>query len=251
MTTDIAAPLAGKTALVTGGSRGIGAAIVRRLAAEGARVAFTYRSRADLAEKLVAEIAETGGSALAIAADSADPEAARTAVERTAAELGGLDIVVNNAGIANGGPVENLTVDDFDQIVAVNVRSVFVTVRAALAHLGAGGRIITIGSINADRVPVPGLSLYAMTKAAVAGLTRGLARELGGRGITVNNLQVGPTETDMNPGTGDFGAQARAQMALGEYAQPADIASAVAYLARPEAHYITGANWNVDGGYTV
>ncbi len=245
------AVLAGRRALVTGGSRGIGAEIVRRLAADGAAVAFTYGSSAAEADKLAGEIAADGGTSVAIQADSGDPEQVAKAIDETVAQLGGLDILVNNAGVAYIGDVESLTMEQFDRLVAINVKGVFAAIQRALPHLGNTGRIINIGSINADRVPGPGLSIYAMSKAAVAGLTRGLARELGPRGITVNNIQPGPVATDMNPEEGEFADAARQVMALGRYGQPRDIASVVSYLAGPEAAYVTGANWNVDGGFTV
>jgi 3-oxoacyl-[acyl-carrier protein] reductase len=245
------AVLAGRRALVTGGSRGIGAEIVRRLAADGAAVAFTYGSSAAEADKLAAEIAADGGTSVAIQADSGDPEQVARAIDETVAQLGGLDILVNNAGVAYIGDVESLTMEQFDRLVAINVKGVFAAIQRALPHLGNTGRIINIGSINADRVPGPGLSIYAMSKAAVAGLTRGLARELGPRGITVNNIQPGPVATDMNPEVGEFADSLREVMALGRYGQPRDIASVVSYLAGPEAAYVTGANWNVDGGFTV
>jgi 3-oxoacyl-[acyl-carrier protein] reductase len=245
------APLDGRRALVTGASRGIGAAIVRRLAADGAAVAFTYGASAAEAEKLVAEVAETGGTAVAIQADSGDPDQVARSIDDTVAQLGGLDILVNNAGVLYVGDVESLTMEQFDRLVAVNVRSVFAAIQRAVPHLGTTGRIVNIGSINADRVPGPGMSIYAMSKAAVAGLTRALARELGPRGITVNNLQVGPTATDMNPEDGESADSLRQVMALGRYGQPREIASVVSYLAGPEAAYVTGANWNVDGGFTV
>jgi 3-oxoacyl-[acyl-carrier protein] reductase len=242
---------AGRRALVTGGSRGIGAEIVRRLAADGAAVAFTYGSSAAEADKLAGEIAADGGTSVAIQADSGDPEQVAKAIDETVAQLGGLDILVNNAGVAYIGDVESLTMEQFDRLVAINVKGVFAAIQRALPHLGNTGRIINIGSINADRVPGPGLSIYAMSKAAVAGLTRGLARELGPRGITVNNIQPGPVATDMNPEVGEFADSLREVMALGRYGQPRDIASVVSYLAGPEAAYVTGANWNVDGGFTV
>jgi 3-oxoacyl-[acyl-carrier protein] reductase len=245
------AVLAGRRALVTGGSRGIGAEIVRRLAADGAAVAFTYGSSAAEADKLAGEIAADGGTSVAIQADSGDPEQVAKAIDETVAQLGGLDILVNNAGVAYIGDVESLTMEQFDRLVAINVKGVFAAIQRALPHLGNTGRIINIGSINADRVPGPGLSIYAMSKAAVAGLTRGLARELGPRGTTVNNIQPGPVATDMNPEVGDFADSLREVMALGRYGQPRDIASVVSYLAGPEAAYVTGANWNVDGGFTV
>jgi len=245
------AVLAGRRALVTGGSRGIGAEIVRRLAADGAALAFTYGSSAAEADKLAAEIAADGGTSVAIQADSGDPEQVARAIDETVAQLGGLDILVNNAGVAYIGDVESLTMEQFDRLVAINVKGVFAAIQRAVPHLGNTGRIINIGSINADRVPGPGLSIYAMSKAAVAGLTRGLARDLGPRGITVNNIQPGPVATDMNPEVGEFADSLREVMALGRYGQPRDIASVVSYLAGPEASYVTGANWNVDGGFTV
>jgi 3-oxoacyl-[acyl-carrier protein] reductase len=243
--------LAGRRALVTGGSRGIGAEIVRTLAADGAAVAFTYGSSAAEAEKLAAQVTGSGGTAVAIQADSGDPEQVAKAVDETVAQLGGLDILVNNAGVAYVGDVESLTMEQFDRLVAINVKGVFVAIQRAVPHLGTTGRIINIGSINADRVPDPGLSIYAMSKAAVAGLTRGLARDLGPRGITVNNVQPGPTATDMNPEVGESADFLRTVMATGKYGRPRDIAGVVSYLAGPDTGYITGANWNVDGGFTV
>ena len=243
--------LQGRRALVTGASRGIGAEIVRRLAADGATVAFTYGSSAAEAEKLVAEVEGGGGKAVAMQADSADPAQVVASVDETVAQLGGLDILVNNAGVAIIGDIDTFPLEDFDRQVAINIRAVFAAIQRALPHLDTGGRIINIGSINADRVPGPGLAVYAMTKAAVAGLTRGLARDLGPRGITVNNVQPGPIATDMNPETGEFAEAAKQVMALGHYGHPRDVASAVSYLAGPEAAFVTGANWNVDGGFTV
>ena len=201
---------------MTGGSRGIGAEIVRRLAADGAAVAFTYGSSAADAEKIVAEVAADGGTAVAIQADSGDPEQVAESVDEAASALGGLDILVNNAGVAYIADAESFPLEQFERLVAINVRGVFIASQRALAHLGEGGRIINIGSINADRVPGPGLSVYAMTKGAVAGLTRGLARELGPRGITVNNVQPGPIATDMNPEEGEFADAARQVMAAGQ-----------------------------------
>jgi 3-oxoacyl-[acyl-carrier protein] reductase len=240
-----------RRALVTGGSRGIGAEIVRRLAADGAAVAFTYGASAAEAEKLVAEVQASGGTAVAIQADSGDPGQVAASVDAAASTLGGLDILVNNAGVAHIADAESFPLEQFDRLVAINVRGVFVASQRALRHLGEGGRIINIGSINADRVPGPGLSVYAMTKGAVAGLTRGLARELGPRGITVNNVQPGPIATDMNPEEGEFADAARQVMAGGRYGQPSDIAGVVSYLAGPDTGYITGAHWDVDGGFTV
>jgi 3-oxoacyl-[acyl-carrier protein] reductase len=237
--------------LVTGASRGIGAEIVRRLAADGAAVAFTYGSSGADAAKVVADVEANGGTAVAIQADSGDAEQVARAIDETVAKLGGLDVLVNNAGVAYMGDVESLTMEQFDRLIAINVKGIFAAVQRALPHLGSNGRIINIGSINADRVPGPGLSIYAMSKAAVAGLTRGLARDLGPRGITVNNVQPGPIATDMNPEVGEFADSLRQVMALGRYGHPRDIAGVVSYLAGPEAAYVTGANWNVDGGFTV
>ncbi|MEV6242448.1 3-oxoacyl-ACP reductase family protein [Lentzea sp. NPDC051838] len=224
---------------------------MRRLASDGAAVAFTYSTSTGAAEKLVAEITEAGGTAVAIQADSGDPEQVSSSIDETVTRLGGLDVLVNNAGILPAAGIESLTIEQFDRVVAVNVRSVFAAVQAALPHLDGTGRIINIGSINADRVPLPGMSIYAMSKAAVAGLTRALARELGPRGITVNNLQVGPTATDMTPEDSEIADTLRGLMALGRFGQAHEIAGTVSYLAGPEAAFITGANWNVDGGFTV
>ena len=237
--------------MVTGASRGIGAEIVRRLAADGAAVAFTYGASAAEAEKLAAEVAADGGTAVAIQADSGDPDAVVRSVDEAVSALGGLDVLVNNAGVAHVADAESFPLEQFDRLVAVNVRGVFVATQRALAHLGEGGRIINIGSINAERVPGPGLSVYAMTKAAVAGLTRGLARELAPRGITINNVQPGPVATDMNPDVGEFADQMREVMAIDRYGQPREVARVVSFLADSDSGYITGANWNVDGGFTV
>jgi 3-oxoacyl-[acyl-carrier protein] reductase len=240
--------LAGKVALITGGSRGIGAAIVRRLAEEGAAVAFTYSASSDRAMSLAADIGARGGKAVAIAADSADPDAVKQAVGRTVTDLGRLDILVNNAGILIRSLVGEFDLADFDRMLAVNVRAVFVGVQAALPHLSTGSRIITTGSVVADRAGFPGASVYSMTKGAVAAMTRGLARDLGPRGITVNVIQPGPTDTDMNPDE-DTRAMLRPLMALGRTGKDTEIASLVAYLAGPESSFITGAALTIDGGY--
>ncbi|WP_024443998.1 SDR family oxidoreductase [Mycobacterium sp. UM_WGJ] len=245
------APLAGRRALVTGGSRGIGAGIVRRLAADGAAVAFTYASSAVEADKLAAELTAGGAKAVAIQADSADPAQVGAAVEQTVADLGGLDILVNNAGTVYVAPIDQYPQEQFDRLVAINIGGVYSAIRSAIGHLGEGSRIINIGSINADRVPVGGLAVYAMTKGAVASLTRGLARELGPRGITVNNVQPGPIDTDLNPAAGEFADAMRQIMALNHYGHTDDIAAVVSFLAGPESGFVTGANWNVDGGYTT
>lgn len=240
-----------KVALVQGGSRGIGAAIVRRLAKEGAQVAFTYVSSADTAEALAAEINDAGGKALALRADSADASAVQQAVEATVKAFGRLDILVNNAGALAVAPVAEFDLADFDRILAVNVRSVFVASQAAARHMGQGGRIINIGSTNAERMPFAGGAPYAMSKSALVGLTKGLARDLGPQGITVNNVQPGPVDTDMNPAAGDFAESLIALMAIGRYGHVEEIASFVAYLAGPEAGYITGASLTADGGFSA
>jgi 3-oxoacyl-[acyl-carrier protein] reductase len=245
------APLADRRALVTGGSRGIGAGIVRRLAADGAAVAFTYREAKGPANDLEQEIIDSGGMARAFQADSEDPEALRSAISETVDGFGGLEILVNNAGTSHIAPIEEFPLAEYDRILAVNVRAIFVAIQAAMPHLGAGGRIINIGSTMADRVPVGGISVYSLSKAAVAGLTRGLARELGPRGITVNTVQPGPVETDANPDAGEFADAMRSLTAVGHYGQPHDIADAVGFLARPEARFVTGTAWNVDGGFAL
>ena len=243
--------LTGRRALVSGGSRGIGAQIVRRLAADGAAVAFTYGVSTAEAEKLVAEVAEAGGQAVAIQADSADAEQVARSVDDAVAQLGGLDVVVNNAGVIHLDGVDAFPLDQFDRLVAINIKAVFVATQRALAHLGDGARIITISSANVERVPGPGLSVYAMTKGAVASLTKALARELGPRGVTVNSIQSGPIATEMNPDEGEIADWIRPMTSVGRYGRTSEIASAVAYLAGPEASFVTGANWNVDGGFTA
>ncbi|WP_427306172.1 SDR family oxidoreductase [Cupriavidus sp. H39] len=243
--------LSGKVAFVTGGARGIGAAIVRRLAREGATVAFTYQQSATAADALAADVEATGGRALAIQADAADPAALTGAVHSAAQQFGKIDILVNNAGVLLLGPVESLSLEDFDKTLAVNVRAVFVAAKAALAHMGEGGRIINIGSTNAERMPFPGGSAYAMSKSALLGLVQGMARDLGPRGITVNNVQPGPTDTDMNPEAGEFGATMHGLMALQRHATPDEIAAMVAYVAGPEAGFVTGASLTIDGGFSA
>lgn len=243
--------LNGKVALVTGGSRGIGEGIARRLAREGAAVAVTYNASADRAEALVKEIVADGGQALAVQADAADRASLRAAVTEVAERLGRLDILVNNAGVAALRPIEDLTDADYDHVAAVNLRGVFAATQEALRHIGDGGRIITIGSINADRVPYAGGSLYALTKAGVAGFTRALAREVGGRGITVNTVQPGPVDTDMNPADGPMAASALPHLAVGRYGTADEVAGLVAYLAGPDAAYVTGTTLDVDGGYAA
>jgi 3-oxoacyl-[acyl-carrier protein] reductase len=243
------ADLTGKVAFVTGASRGIGAAIAKRLARDGAAVAITYQSGADKAAEVVREIEKAGGRALAVRADSADADALRSAIDEAVAVLGGLDVLVNNAAIASMAPLEEFALAEFDRMLAINVRAVFVATQAASRHMHEGGRVITIGSVNADRMPFPGGHVYAMTKAAVAGLTRGLARDLGPRGITANVVQPGPVDTDMNPATGPFAESLKAMMAIPRYARVDEIAAMVAYLAGPESGMVTGACLTIDGGF--
>ncbi|MCQ3000584.1 3-oxoacyl-ACP reductase FabG [Pseudomonas syringae] len=242
-------PLSGKIALVQGGSRGIGAAIVKRLAEEGASVAFTYVSSEGKALELQDSITGKGGKALAIKADSADAEAIRNAVALTVEKFGRVDILVNNAGVLAVGPLDEFSLEDFDRTLNINVRSVFIASQAAARHMGDGGRIINIGSTNADRMPFAGGGVYAMSKSALVGLTKGLARDLGPRGITINNVQPGPVDTDMNPASGEFAESLIPLMAIGRYGHAEEIASFVAYLAGPEAGYITGASLTIDGGF--
>jgi 3-oxoacyl-[acyl-carrier protein] reductase len=243
--------LTGKVALVTGGSRGIGAAIATRLAAEGAAVAITYANSPQKADEVVRSIGAEGGRAMAIRADSADVEAVKGALTETVRALGRLDVLVNNAGVAVLKPLGEFSLADFDHMVAVNVRAVFAAAQQAARHMSEGGRIITIGSTNADRMPFAGGSVYAMTKAAVAGLTRGLARDLGPRGITVNNVQPGPIDTEMNPADGPFAEAMKGWMALPRYGRGEEIAGLVAYLAGEEAGFVTGASLTIDGGFAA
>ncbi|MCT7377146.1 SDR family oxidoreductase [Chelativorans salis] len=240
--------LEGKAALVTGGSRGIGAAIARRLAADGADVAVTYARSAEKAEAVAAEIRALGCKGLAIAADNTDASAVAAAVEKAAADFGRLDILVNNAGIFPYGTLEEMSLEDFDVTVAVNTRAVFAASKAAAGQMGDDGRIVSIGSNLAERVPWPGISLYALSKAALIGLTKGLARDLGPRGITVNIVHPGSTETDMNPADGPQSDLQRSAMAIPRYGRPEDVAGLVAWLAGPEARSVTGAALTIDGG---
>jgi 3-oxoacyl-[acyl-carrier protein] reductase len=244
-------PLKGKRALVTGGSRGIGAAIVKRLAREGADVALTYVSKPDDAGKTAAAAGALGVRTLAVQADAADAEAVVAAVERTAQEFGGIDILVNNAGIATMAPIGTFTLKDFDRTFAVNVRAVFVATQAAVKQMKEGGRVINIGSCNAERMPFAGGAVYAMSKAALAGLVKGLARDLGPRCIAVNNVQPGPVDTDLNPATGAFAEMLKKVMALPRYGHADEVAAMVAYLAGPEAGFVTGASLTIDGGFTA
>src|SRR6266566_3497376 len=240
--------LAGKVAIVTGGSRGIGAAITKRLAADGAGVAFTYAKGADAAASVVKEIERRGGKAIAIQADAADADAVKAAIEKTVATFGRLDVLVNNAGTAIPKPFEETTLEEMDRVIDINVRGVFVATQAALKHMNNGGRIIMIGSSVGERVLVPGLVPYSATKGAVKIFTQGLSREVGSRGITVNNVQPGPIDTDLNPAAGDWAVPQKAATALDRYGRADEVAALVAFVAGPESSYITGANLTVDGG---
>jgi len=240
--------LTGKVALVTGGSRGIGAAIAKRLAAEGASVAITYSKGAEAAASVVEAIEHDGGKALAIQADAADADAVRNAVETTVETFGKLDVLVNNAGTVIPMSVEETTLADFDRVFAVNVRGTFVATQAALKHIKSGGRIIMIGSCLGERVFFPGMAPYSATKGAIKMFTQGLARELGTRGVTVNNVQPGPIDTDLNPASGEWAVGQKAAVPLDRYGHPDEVAALVAFVAGPESSYINGANLTVDGG---
>ncbi|NED94697.1 3-oxoacyl-ACP reductase FabG [Phytoactinopolyspora alkaliphila] len=243
--------LSGKVALVTGGSRGIGAAIATRLAHDGADVALTYHTAAGKAADVAAKLEADGGRALALEADSADPGSVVESVTRTVEELGSLDILVANAGIFAYGELADVTLDELDRMLAIHVRGVFLAAQAAAAHMTDGGRIISIGSCFAERVPTPGVTLYSMTKSALTGLTKGLARDLGPRGITANVVHPGPTDTDMNPADSPEAETERAFTALGRYGTGSDIAGMVSFLAGPDGDWVTGASFAVDGGYTA
>ena len=240
--------LAEKVALVTGGSRGIGAAIAKRLAADGAKVAITYAKDHKAAHAVVKAIELDGGKAVAIQADAADAAAVRIAVEKTVATFGRLDVLVNNAGTAIPKPFEETTLEEMNRVIDINVRGAFVATQEALKHMKSGGRIIMIGSAVGERVAAPGLVPYAGTKGAVKMFSQALAREIGGRGITVNNVQPGPIDTDLNPASGDWAVPQKAATALNRYGQADEIAAMVAFVAGPESSYITGANLTVDGG---
>jgi len=242
------ATLSKKIALVTGGSRGIGAAIAKRLAADGAAVAITYAKDAEAAAKVVKGIEQAGGKAVAFQADSADAEAVRGAVEKTVAALGGIDVLVNNAGTAIPKKFEDATLEELDRVININFRGVMLATQAALKHMKNGGRIIMIGSCVGERMMTPGLVPYSATKGAVKMFTQGLSREVGSRGITVNNIQPGPIDTDLNPATGDWAVPQLAATALNRYGKVEEVAALVAFVAGPEASYITGANLTVDGG---
>ncbi|WP_026874592.1 SDR family NAD(P)-dependent oxidoreductase [Jiangella gansuensis] len=243
--------LTARAAMIIGGSRGIGAAVARRLASEGADVAFTYRDGAEAAAALVAEIEAAGRRALAIRADSADATAVHSAVDTAADQFGRLDVLVINAALYPVAPIDEIGLEEFDRTIAVNVRGPFVAATAAARHLTDGGSIVTIGSNVAERMPFPGLGLYTLSKTALVGLTKGLARDLGGRGIRANLVHPGPTDTELNPADGPYADTIRSFTALGRYAEPAEIAATVAHLASDDARYITGASLMVDGGFTV
>jgi 3-oxoacyl-[acyl-carrier protein] reductase len=240
--------LSKKVALVTGASRGIGAAIAKRLAADGASVAFTYAKDADAASSIVKAIEQAGGKALAIQADAADAKAVKAAVEKAVATLGRLDALVNNAGTAIPKKFEDATLEELDRVIDINLRGTFVATQAALKHMNNGGRIIMIGSCVGERMMTPGLVPYSATKGAIKMFTQGLSREVGDRGITVNNVQPGPIDTDLNPAAGDWAVPQKAVTALGRFGTVDEVAALVAFIASPESSYITGANLTADGG---
>ena len=240
--------LTNKVALVTGGSRGIGAGIAKQLAKDGASVAITYTKGAEAAASVVQEIENAGGKAIAIQADAKDAEAVKAAIEKTVATFKQLDILVNNAGTAIPKPFEETTLEELDHVFAINVRGVFVATQAALKHMKKDGRIITIGSCVGERMLTPGLVPYSATKGAIRMFTQGLAREVGARGITVNNVQPGPIDTDLNPASGDWATPQKAVTALNRYGTVEEVAALVAFIASPASSYITGANLTVDGG---
>jgi 3-oxoacyl-[acyl-carrier protein] reductase len=243
--------LNGKVALVTGASRGIGAAIAKRLAAEGAKVAITFSASPDRAAAVLDEITAKGGEAVAIKADSSKPADVRAAVSETVRKFGGLDILVNNAGVFLGGALEEFSMEDYDRQMDINVKGLFVGVQEAVKHMKSGSRIVNIGSCLSSRVPFVGLSVYAATKSAVEGLTRGLAKELGPRGITINNVQPGPIDTEMSPADAPFADTLRASTAVGRFGNTEEVAGLVAYLVSGEAAYTTGSNFLVDGGFAA
>jgi 3-oxoacyl-[acyl-carrier protein] reductase len=240
--------LEGKVALITGGSRGIGAAIAKRLASDGAKVAITYTRGADAAALVVTTIESSGGKAIAIRADATDSDAVKAAIEKTVAAFGGLDGLVKNAGTAIPKKFEEATLEELDQVININIRGTFIATQAALKHMNKGGRIISIGSCVGERMMTPGLAAYAATKGAIKMFTQGLSREVGERGITVNNIQPGPIDTELNPAAGEWAVPQKANTALNRYGSVDEIAAMVAFVAGPEASYITGASLTVDGG---
>lgn len=240
--------LKGKVALVTGGSRGIGAAIAKRLATDGATVAITYAKNADSKSSVTKAIEAERGKAVAIQADAIDSGAVHAAVENAVAALGRLDVLVNNAGTAIPKPFQDATIEELNHIINLNIRGMFVTTQAALKHMNDNGRIIMIGSCVGERNLTPGLAAYAATKGAVKMFAQSLSREVGGRGITVNNIQPGTTDTDLNPAAGDWAAPQKAVTALNRYGHVDEVAALVAFVASPASAYITGANLTVDGG---
>src|SRR5580698_7062724 len=240
--------LEGKVALVTGGSRGIGAAIAKRLAAEGAAVAITYTKGADAAASVVEAIKSAGGKAIAAQADATAPDQVKTAIDKTVAALGKLDVFVNNAGTAIPKKFEETTIEELDRVIDINLRGAFVATQTALKHMNNGGRIILIGSCVGERMMTPGLVAHAATKGAIKMFAQGLAREVGDRGITVNNIQPGPIDTDLNPASGDWAVPQVAATALKRYGTVDNIADMVAFVASPHASYVTGASLTVDGG---
>lgn len=244
-------PLAGKAALIMGGSRGIGAGIARRLAEGGADIAVAYLSNSKAAESVVLACRKAGVRAIAIQADAGDVRASRGAVARTASEFGRLDILVNNAVANEGGDVETVTEDGFDRAVAVNLRGPFFTTQAAVSHMTEGGRIVNIGSVFAEMVPIPGIDLYTMSKAALAGLTKAWARDLALKGVTVNCIQPGPIETDMNPLDGELAKILKPMTAIQRYGSVEEIAEMAAYLCGPLGGNVTGAILNNDGGMAI
>jgi 3-oxoacyl-[acyl-carrier protein] reductase len=244
-------PLDGKTALITGGSRGIGAGIVRRLAKDGAAVAFTYSTSEDRARQLQREVEALGGRTFALKADSSSESILKEGVRDAASMLGGLDIFVSNAGIFKVGLVDEFPLEDLDRLMAVNVRAVFVGIQAAVREMRDGGRVITIGSSAANRIAFPGISAYSMTKAAIQGLVRGLAVDLAPRAITVNNVQPGPIATEINPASGPEAELLQRMILLGRYGTDEEVASLVAYLSTSNAAFVTGASITIDGGYGI
>jgi 3-oxoacyl-[acyl-carrier protein] reductase len=240
--------LAGKVAVVTGGSRGIGAAIAKRLAADGASVAVTYSKGTEAAGAVVETVKAAGGKAIAIQAEAANAGAVKAAIEKAVETFGRLDVLVNNAGTAIPKKFEEATLEDLDRVIDINLRGTLFATQSALKHMQNGGRIIMIGSCVGERMMTPGLAAYAATKGAVKMFTQGLSREVGDRGITVNNIQPGPIDTELNPAAGDWAVPQVAATALKRYGTVDEVAALAAFIASPEASYITGANLTVDGG---